>query len=236
MVQMLLNLIVNAAQAIPDGAADRHWIRVTTFTAPDGRAVLEVSDNGTGISEQHVKHVFDPFFTTKATEAGTGLGLAISRDIATKLGGEIEIQSTLGQGTTLRVVLPASQTSQDSSNAVAVPVAGLRLLVIDDEAPIGRVVAAVLDDCDVTVETSGLAALARLRAGETFDRILCDVMMPDMSGMDLYEQLPPAVRSRVVFFSGGAFTERARRFLDSVPNRKLDKPFSVAQLLAVLGE
>jgi PAS domain S-box-containing protein len=236
MVQMLLNLIVNAAQAIPDGAADRHWIRVATSTSPDGRAVLEVSDNGTGISEQDVKHIFEPFFTTKAAEAGTGLGLAISRDIATKLGGEIEVESALGRGTTLRVLLPPSQTTERASKPSPSPVRGLRLLVIDDEPSLGRLVAAVLDNCNVTVETSARAALARLRAGEAFDRILCDVMMPDLSGMDFYEQLAPALRPRVVFISGGAFTERSRRFIDSVPNRKLDKPFSVQQLLAVLAD
>jgi PAS domain S-box-containing protein len=236
MVQMLLNLIVNAAQAIPDGAADRHWIRVATFTAPDGRAVLEVSDNGAGISEQDVQHIFEPFFTTKATEAGTGLGLAISRDIAAKLGGEIIVESALGRGTTLRVLLPASHTAEQGFKASPVPVPGLRVLVIDDEPSLGPLVAAVLDDCNVTADTSARNALARLRSGETFDRILCDVMMPDLSGMDFYEQLPPALRSRVVFISGGAFTERSRRFLDTVANRKLDKPFSVEQLLAVLGD
>jgi PAS domain S-box-containing protein len=236
MVQMVLNLIVNAAQAIPDGAAERHWIRVATSTAPDGRAVLEVSDNGEGIAERDVPHVFEPFFTTKAAAAGTGLGLAISRDIVTELGGEIEVESAVGRGTTLRVRLPASQTVEPAIAPPMMPVQAVRVLVIDDEPSLGRLIASALDRCHVIAETSARAALERLRAGETFDRILCDVMMPDVSGMDFFDQLSPDMRGRVVFISGGAFTERARRFLDTVPNRRLDKPFTVDQLLAAVAD
>jgi CheY-like chemotaxis protein len=111
------------------------------------------------------------------------------------------------------------------------------VLVIDDEPIVGQLVTKLLADHDVVTETSGRAALARLAGGDRFDRILCDVMMPELSGMDFYAELgrlEPGLRSRVVFLSGGAFTENAQRFLDSVPNRRLAKPFDVDALTAVL--
>jgi PAS domain S-box-containing protein len=237
MVQLFLNLIVNAAQAIPEGAADRYWIRVTSTTSPDGRVVVEVSDNGLGIATSDLARVFDPFFTTKPLGSGTGLGLTICRNIVAGVGGDVEIDSALGRGTTLRVTLPASQEAERAATPTMAPsVSGVRVLVIDDEPIIGKVIAAVLDGCEVIAETSGRLALARIRSGEQFDRILCDVMMPEVTGMDVYEQLPPEARARVVFLTGGAFTDRARNFLERVPNRRLHKPFDVEQLAAALAD
>ena len=235
MMQMLLNLIVNACQAVPAGDADHHWIRVATSTAP-GSVVIEVEDNGVGIAPGDLANIFDPFFTTKATEAGTGLGLAISRDIAAGIGGEIAVASVEGKGTTFRVVLPASTTAEARPQAAPRLAANTRVLVIDDEPSLGPAVAAALEDCHVVAETSARAALERLATGETFDHILCDVMMPAVSGIDFYQRLPAELRPRVVFISGGTFSERAREFLDGLPNRWLDKPFTVEQLLAVLAD
>jgi PAS domain S-box-containing protein len=237
-VQLFLNLLVNAAQAIPIGSADTNWIKVKTV-AEQGNAVVEISDSGIGIAPDVMGRIFDPFFTTKQIGEGTGLGLAICRSIVTAMGGEITVDSTPGTGSTFRVVLPASET-------IEMPIVGLpavteppkkRLLVIDDEPLVGQLVARVLTSHHVTAETSARAALARLRAGETFDVILCDLIMPQVSGMDFYEQLgqvDPLLRHRVVFLSGGAFTDRAQSFLESVPNRRLNKPFDVDALTAVL--
>jgi PAS domain S-box-containing protein len=242
LVQVFVNLIVNAAQAIPEGAADRYWIRVVSSTAPDGRAVVEVSDNGRGIAESDVNRIYDPFFTTKVVGEGTGLGLTICRSIVIGMGGDIEVVSAPDRGTTFRVLIPAAQLAETDSvppgNATNAAV-GLRILVIDDEPMIGQLVKSVLDTCDVVTETSARAVIDRLRAGETFDRILCDLMMPEITGMDFYEQLgeiAPELRSRIVFLTGGAFTDRARRFLERVPNRKLHKPFDVDELAAALVE
>jgi len=107
--QVFLNLIVNAAQAIPEGRAGANEIRVSTWLGENDRVITEVSDTGTGIPPDALARIFDPFFTTKPSGAGTGLGLAICRRIVTSLGGDILVDSQLGRGTTIRVSLPAAQ-------------------------------------------------------------------------------------------------------------------------------
>jgi PAS domain S-box-containing protein len=237
-VQLFLNLIVNAAQALPVGRADHYWIRITSRTANDGRAVVEISDNGVGIETEDLERIFDPFFTTKGAGEGTGLGLAICRNIIDMMEGSIDIDTTRDRGTTFRVSLPPARDLAIAAAAAPPPRLdpGTRILVIDDEAIIGRLICAALEGYDVVAETSARAAVARIHAGEHFDRILCDLMMPEVTGMDFYDLLPPQLRDRVVFLTGGAFTDRARRFLAQVPNRRLDKPFDVEDLEAVLAD
>ncbi|MDB4957931.1 MAG: Sensor histidine kinase [Myxococcales bacterium] len=241
MLQLCLNLMVNAAQAIPEGNIDRHEIRIASSTSPEGDAIIVVSDTGVGIASAHVDRIFDPFFTTKPIGQGTGLGLAICRTIVSSMRGEIRVESRPGR-TTFRVSLPAAAPSEAprapaSVNTPHAPT-GLRLLVIDDEPIVGELIERILDDYVVSTETSARAALERLRSGEGFDRILCDLMMPEVSGMEFYDQLrelAPELLSRVVFLTGGAFTERARSFLERVPNRRLHKPFDVDALRTAIG-
>jgi len=241
--QVFLNLLVNAAQAIPEGAADRNWIRVSTATGDDGRAAIEIADSGDGISAPDLERIFDPFFTTKPVGEGTGLGLAIARTIVVGMGGDIEVESAPGHGALFRVTLPASTAPARAAEPAPPRRAmtggiALRLLVIDDEAAVGESVASILANHDVCVETSGRTALERLRAGERFDRILCDLMMPELTGMDFYDQvaaIDPDLARRVVFVTGGAFTDRARSFLARVPNARLDKPFDIDQLMSVVA-
>jgi PAS domain S-box-containing protein len=103
--QVAVNLILNAAQAIPDGRPGS--VRVRTLVAGDGRIGFEVTDDGSGIASEHLPHIFEPFFTTKPVGVGTGLGLAISHTLVTELGGELVVESVLGQGATFRVLFPA---------------------------------------------------------------------------------------------------------------------------------
>src|SRR5579884_608919 len=140
--QVFLNLLVNAAQAIPEGQANRHEIRVATRTNDDGYAVVEVSDTGTGIAPEHLPRIFDPFFTTKG-EGGTGLGLSISLGTIKALGGDIRVTSSPQQGTTFQVLLPPAKpwrgTAPSSSHDVrALP--RRRLLVVDDERLVGEAI------------------------------------------------------------------------------------------------
>jgi signal transduction histidine kinase len=238
MVQLFLNLIVNAAQAIPEGDVEHNQIRITTTTDTDGRALIEIADTGTGIPPEVMPRIFDPFFTTKAVGEGTGLGLAICRTIAIGMGGDIEVDTS--RSTTFRVRLPAAPRHVDApTTTAALPaVRRQRVLIIDDEPQVGSLVGRVLPQHQITSETSARAALVRLRCGERFDHILCDLMMPDLTGMDFYEALAhidPDLQGRVIFISAGTFTDRARTFLDSVKNARLDKPFDMAQLTAVLA-
>jgi CheY-like chemotaxis protein/two-component sensor histidine kinase len=237
LTQVFINLLVNAAHAIPEGDAEKHEIRVVTRA--DSRTVsIEVHDTGTGIAPEALPRIFDPFFTTKAVGSGTGLGLAICHAIVTALGGRIEIESTPGRSTTARVVLPAASPTAEE------PTDGHRndrpkgkrgaVLVIDDEPLIVKVVAEVLaPEHDIACETSGEAALARIRTGERFDAIVCDLMMPQLTGMALHEilqEIAPAQAQAMLFLTGGAFTARARAFLERVPGTTLEKPFDAEML------
>jgi signal transduction histidine kinase len=240
--QVLLNLIVNAAQAIPEGHAGANEIRVLIKTGDDGCAIVEVSDTGCGISKEDLERVFDAFYTTKPVGVGTGLGLAICYRIVTELGGTIEVASQVGRGTVFRLLLPATREAPRAERPPSVaPPSRYKgtVLVVDDDAALGRAVQRTLSAChDVVVLTSAAEALARIEAGERFDVILSDVMMPDVTGMEMHQQLlrvAPDQAHRVVFLTGGAFTALAREYLDGVPNLTIEKPFAPAKLLAIVA-
>ncbi len=245
--QVFLNLLVNAAQAIPDGQVERHEIALATFTDARGRAVVEVSDTGSGIAPEHLERIFDPFFTTKPVGVGTGLGLSICHGIVSVLGGDIQVESQLGKGTRFRVVLPAAPAGAEAQ-PVVLPAKGpapsprrARLLVLDDEPLVARGVARILAGEYVAESTSSAQeALERLSHGERFDLMLCDVMMPEMSGAAFFERLAevaPDQRERVVFITGGAFTPEARAFLESLPpGRCFFKPLAADVLRALVRE
>ncbi len=242
--QVFLNLLVNAAQALHVGDAAENVIRVVTATDGDGRVVVEVHDSGPGISSEHMARIFDPFFTTKPVGVGTGLGLWICQGIVSSLGGHISADNAPAGGAVFRVVLPAAAgTAGIVGPAAAVPAATsrsprLRLLVVDDESAIGRTLAIGLaDDFDVTAATTGREALELLTTEDRFDVVLCDLMMPEISGMEVYERVverTPAMASRFVFVTGGAFTERARKFVERVGAPVLEKPFELTALSPLL--
>jgi PAS domain S-box-containing protein len=241
--QVFLNLIVNAAQAIAEGRADANEIRVTTSMDSSSRVVVEIRDTGPGIPPETLRNLFTPFFTTKLAGVGTGLGLVICQRIVTGLGGEITIESQVGVGTTVKVFLLPARGEEEQD--VAIPVAATatrrgRVLLIDDEQMIGGVVRRTLSgEHEVKVLTSAQEALDCIVAGQRFDVILCDLMMPVVTGMDFYDQLLQRVRDqaeRVVFLTGGEFTVRAREFLDRVPNARMEKPFEVQNLRALVNQ
>jgi PAS domain S-box-containing protein len=238
--QVVLNLLLNAAQAMPEGRAQTNEIRVAVHPGQDATAVLEVADNGQGIPAEVVPRIFDPFFTTKPPGVGTGLGLSICHGIVTSLGGQITVQSEPGRGTVFRVALPT--TAEHGAGQSAQPVRPeaeapgqrrARVLIVDDEVHIANTMRLLLsDDHDVVATTSAGDALGALR-GQQFDVIFCDLMMPGMSGFEFFERLreeQPGVERRVVFMTGGAATPTASAFLASVDNRRVEKPFSLGLL------
>jgi signal transduction histidine kinase len=241
--QVFLNLLVNAAQAIPDGRTDLNTITITT-AIEDGMVTIDIADTGAGIAAEVLPRIFDVFFTTKPIGVGTGLGLAICHRILTAMEGRIEVQSRLGEGTTFRVALRrarSGRTIEMPAVSGVLPEAGRTgtVLVIEDEPALGRVLQRLLAPHRVTVVTRASEALGRVAAGESFDLILCDLMMPEMTGMDFHAELSrsfPAVAARVVFMSGGAFTPGAREFLERTPNRRIDKPIDTAQLRQLVEE
>ncbi len=263
--QVFMNLLVNAIDAIDakgesadvlharppidakgvsaGGDSSPNRIAVRSFTDPEGRAVVEVEDNGCGIPEDVRARIFEPFFTTKGPRAGSGLGLAICHRIVGALGGTIEVGGTAGAGALFRVVVPPYVPR---GGADVKPASGpdrvrrLRVLVVDDEPPLASAVGRMLeDDHDVDVVTSGEDALSRLERDEGYDAILCDLMMGGVGGMEVHAKLAagrPALARRLVFMTGGVFDARAQRFLVEVPNPCLDKPFTKAEVIGAVNE
>jgi two-component system NtrC family sensor kinase len=278
--QVFLNLLVNAAQAIPDGAPAEHAVAVVGATDESGWARVEFRDTGVGIPARLLPRIFEPFFTTKPVGVGTGLGLAVAHGIVSAAGGRIEVESEEGRGSTFRVLLPPAEEVEEAGDepaeaparggataasalaaspsapsgspgsappsaeppaaasppAAPSPVAAHRprVLVVDDDPLVARTVARALQPShDVVTTHSAADALERLERREPYDALVCDLMMPEMTGMELYERaaaVDPALPRRFVFVTGGAFTERARDFVDRTPNACLEKPFEAARL------
>ncbi len=241
--QVFVNLLINAAQAIPDGTDREHTITLAT-SLQAGSVVVEVSDTGVGIAPDLLPRIFDVFFTTKPAGVGTGLGLAICHRIMTELGGSIEVQSTLGEGTTVRLRLQRASSGTTAETPVPAQAQTSErrratILVIDDEPALGRVLPRLLAPHHVTVVERARDALERLRGGARFDVVLCDVMMPEMNGMQFHQELArlrPEVADRVVFMSGGVFSPAVRAFFDEIPNRRLEKPLDIPGLRRLVDD
>ena len=237
--QVFLNLLINAAQAIPEGNVDGNEIRVSTRV--DGEWVeVEVADTGKGIPAEVRARIFEPFYTTKPVGVGTGLGLSICHGIVHSVGGNITVDSAPGKGTSFRVRLPIAVTAVRAAEPEApepVPPSARDILIVDNEPLLARALRRVLAPHRVIAETSGQKALLRLAAGERFDLVLCDMMMPEMSGPDVFAEIrriAPDQADRVVFVTGGAFTDSARDFLASTTQRALEKPADADAIRAIL--
>jgi PAS domain S-box-containing protein len=241
--QLFLNLVLNAAQAIVEGNAEQNEVRVSIGRHIDGGAIVSISDTGKGMGVELQRRVFDPFVTTWETSDGSGLGLFICQRIVSALGGKISVSSRLGRGTTIEVVLPHRAGMEPERIPTPPPKLAIvprgRVLVIDDDAGIRRTLQRVLAEHDVEVAASGREGLALLREDAEFDVVFCDLLMPEMTGMDLFEAIKdshPELARRFVFMTGGAFTPRAAEFLDGAEGRSVSKPFEIAEIRAVLDD
>ncbi|HEX4384337.1 MAG TPA: PAS domain S-box protein, partial [Myxococcales bacterium] len=241
--QVFINLLVNAAQAMPEGNVDENILRVVGRADATGNAVVEIHDSGCGIPAENLDRIFEPFFTTKPIGEGTGLGLAICHGIISSLGGTLSVQSEVGRGTVFRVVLPVAKaegaTLPAAPRVVPRPPMRGKVLIIDDEKDLTDVTTDGLQDLhDVRATQDAREALEWIAAGDQFDLILCDMMMPLMTGMEFYTRLAavaPHQADRIVFMTGGAFTPRAREFLARLPNLRLEKPFDLGHILAMVS-
>jgi CheY-like chemotaxis protein/two-component sensor histidine kinase len=239
--QVFLNLLLNAAQAMPNGAPATDEIRVRLYRRGNA-AIAEIEDTGEGIPEALMARIFEPFFTTKPVGVGTGLGLPICRSIVSAHGGTLDVTSEVGHGTTFRVTLPASQLPEpiarhSSSRAPVSEAPRGRVLVVDDEAAVGNTLKLVLQgEHDILLATSGDEAL-RLLANQGVDAILCDLMMPGMTGMELHEAIRsvhPGLETRMIFMTGGTVLPHTETFLARVNNPLLEKPFDITLVRRLL--
>ncbi len=247
LAQVFLNLLLNAAHAIAEGSAALHEVRVTSREA-GGEVRVEVRDTGVGIAREHMPRLFEPFFTTRPPGEGSGLGLPICQSIVGALGGRIEVASVAGEGASFTVVLPAMRQARERAPepraAPATPAAASasatlpKLLLVDDEHNLRAVLRPLLSTrYAVTAAASGREALRLLERDDAWDLVLCDLLMPDVTGMDVFEEVErahPHLAPRMVFMTGGAFTPRARDLLDRVADRWIEKPFDFEALLALL--
>jgi len=244
--QVFLNLLLNAAHACRHGDPSSHVVTVGSHLeppAPDGKTLVVVSvrDTGTGMSEEVRERIFEPFFTTKPIGMGTGLGLSVCHGIVQELGGSILVSSVLGEGSLFEVRLPVAERANVPVEARKPRPAGpARVLVIDDDPRVLGVLTRMLEGNHVRAALGARSALEYLEGrAQDVDAIVCDVLMPEMSGIELYRELRerhPGLCERVIFMSGGANTKPAREFLRSIDNPWLKKPPQRGELLAALDQ
>ena len=232
LAHLFWNLIVNAVEAF-SGKPDAEPRVIVTTRSEAERVVVEVSDTGMGVAESELERVFEPFFTTKSD--ALGLGLSAGREIANAFGGELSLRSRLGEGSAARLLLRAAERRVST---VPPPGSGARILIIDDEPLLGQTLKfAFSGRHDVVVAASGREALRLLGADAGYDLVLCDLMMPDLPGQRVFEVVErehAELLPRFFFMTGGAFTDSAQEFLELHPDRRLDKPFSIADIERLL--
>ena len=244
--QVFLNLIINAAHAIPPGNYEANEIRISTSLDPSGtRVVVDIADTGTGIPLDVRPRLFTPFFSTKPVGVGTGLGLAISHRIITQFGGTITYDTEVGKGTEFHISLPVAGGTalQQSTQKIWTRTPAVRrgnVLVIDDEESLAQAIRRFLSvEHNVTAVYRARDALDLLELGTRYDVILCDLMMPQITGMELHTEIvriDTQQAARIVFLTGGAFTPSARDFLVGSTNRRIEKPFDLKEVRRLVNE
>jgi PAS domain S-box-containing protein len=237
--QVFLNLLVNAAHAIPAGAADRNEI-VVEIRRDGGRVAIAISDTGVGIDAGAEERIFEPFVTTKPIGTGTGLGLWICRRIVTEHAGSIALVPGAARGATFAIDLPAcTPVAPVPRMPTPPPSRRASVAVIDDEPLVARALQRLLSiDHDVMVFERARDAIGWFDRGERCDVVICDLMMPEVTGMELDAWLRanrPALAEKTIFLTGGAFTPAAIDFVRQPDRRCLDKPIDFERLEREIG-
>ena len=242
--QVFLNILTNAEQALAEGTGEG-LIEVSTTLAADGYVVAAIRDNGPGIPATVADRIFDPFFTTKADRQGTGLGLSICYGIVNAHGGRIWADSTVGQGATFFVALPATAVEAPSPvepapapEATPAPV-GRYILILEDEVEIARLVARYLERLGYRTSVAHEAQAAlQMIADESPDLVLTDLKMPGMNGREFYAALcgtRPELAQRVIFVTGDTVSPDTQSFLSQTGRPHLAKPFSLEEVRAAVA-
>ena len=243
--QVLLNLIINAEQAMLSAHGRGSLITRTWYDPDHESVVLEINDDGPGVPDDVQSKIFDPFFTTKAVGKGTGLGLTVAYAIVQDHGGRIRVESLPAQGASFYVELPAGggvvrPVTPPAAKLGAVKTTGAAVLVVEDEPALAAAVSEALTDAGFHVDSAGDGqyALERIRE-KVYDLVVCDLKMPRMDGHAFYRAITdtaPALTRRIVFVTGDVAGTEAERFLEETGCRWLAKPFRLGDLLRVARE
>jgi signal transduction histidine kinase len=245
--QVLLNLVINAEQAMLSAHGHGTLVVRTWHSGENDTVVLEVNDDGPGIPEEARTKIFDPFFTTKEVGKGTGLGLTVAYAIVQEHGGRIWIGSPReGAGASFFVELPTGNASavrppQPPPEVIAKDLPrGASVLLVEDEPALAQAVSDGLSDAGFVVDRAGDGEEALARVGaRTYDLVVCDLKMPRVDGMSFYRAIAaskPALARRVIFVTGDVVGTDAERFLEETGCRWLAKPFRLADLLRAARE
>jgi two-component system NtrC family sensor kinase len=236
--QVIINLLVNAQQALRDSAPPRQITITTGFDQAQNRLVFELADTGPGIPAVIQTRIFEPFFTTKPLGVGTGIGLSLCRNIIESHGGTIDVTSHPGQGAVFRITLPVGEpapvvATPSPAQSLAPSSASSTIVVVDDEPGIRRALAHLLRREGHTVDTAmdGRQALQMLQE-QQYDLVLCDLRMPELDGPGLYREIAtsqPHYLQRFVFLTGDTLSAESEAFLNQSGAPRLVKPFSADQ-------
>jgi two-component system NtrC family sensor kinase len=244
--QLLIDLVTNAEAACEARGGDR-TIRVSTAAIGD-MAELVVADDGIGIEKQDLARIFEPFFTTNPDGPGKGLGLSVALGIVNAHSGSIELDSTVGEGTRVRVLLPIGEPELGVAFDEETLTAGLQgryagfwAMVVDDEGQVRDYLKRLLGKLGFEVRAFGACedALEALSSGSSPDVVLCDLRLPGMGGPEFFRRVAvaqPEVAERFVFVTGDVVGKQAVAFLETTTQPTLMKPFPVDALLEALGK
>jgi CheY-like chemotaxis protein len=234
MREVVTNMIFNAIEAMPEGGR----LEIRTFLKGN-RAYAQILDTGVGMTDEVRKKVFEPFFTTKSF-SNTGLGLSMSYGIVKRFGGNIEVESKLGEGTTFTIQFPADSDgkgeTQDSSDMKKGPQA--RVLVIDDEASVREILSRILMQADhhVVVAKKGDEGV-RLFREKDVDIVLTDLGMPEMSGWEVCSEIKKiSPHTPVGMITGWGIRLDPEKVRESRIDFVLSKPFDFNQVLNKVAE
>ena len=245
--QVLLNLVINAEQAMLSTNGRGVIVVRTWHDAEQESVILEINDDGPGIPDEVQPKIFDPFFTTKEVGKGTGLGLTVAYAIVQEHGGRIRLESRPAEGTSFYVELPV--TGAKSPGVVVRPgqpplesaaVVGSSILVVEDEAALAAAVTDALRDAGYVVDRAadGEEALSKVKV-QHFDLVICDLKMPRLDGPSFFRTLASTSRElsrRVIFVTGDMAEAEAEKFLEESGCHWLAKPFRLADLLRAVKE
>ncbi len=229
---LLVNLLMYTSSQLDEALLAQNQVRLEVDDSVDWVRIT-LTDNGAGMGPEELGHVFDPLYNPSR------VSLALCQSLVLELNGTIDVDSAPGRGTRVTLRLPAAAMPATTAPTPPLPPGRrpLRILIVDDEEKVAEALRRLLRPHKVDILTSGAAALEKLTQ-DPVDVIICDLMMDEMSGMDLYDALrlrQPALADRMVFMTGGAYTNRSRSFLDMVPNARLNKPFQAAAIQSILA-